>query len=99
MSERIVKTCGCGQSFTAHTWKLLTRVGVQHDRIEKIELRNCPRCRSTLAVLKTQYVREPSPALLDTLAKRIGYGGKKGSAARRKMLRAAPHELARRFPS
>jgi hypothetical protein len=50
-------------------------------------------------VLKRQYVREPSPALLDTLAKRIGYGGKKGSAARRKMLRAAPHELARRFPS
>jgi hypothetical protein len=41
----VLKTCGCGQSYTAVTWKLLKLLG----RVEGLELRNCG-CGSTLAV-------------------------------------------------
>lgn len=43
-----MKTCRCGAKYTAAEWKKLRYVGVQQGVGERIELRNCAHCRSTL---------------------------------------------------
>jgi hypothetical protein len=79
MSGPIVKSCACGRTFTAHTWKLLAKVGHHRDFVEKLELRNCP-CGSTIAMVVRRYMRDPDVGLL---LRRTEYGGRKARAALR----------------
>ena len=49
------KQCACGQSYDEGRWETLRYVGVQHVPAElglpDLELRNCERCCSTLAIV------------------------------------------------
>jgi len=49
------KTCGCGEVFSEHQWENLRYVGVQKMPADyglpDMELRNCSRCGSTMAVV------------------------------------------------
>ena len=78
-----IKSCMCGNAFSAYTWKLLPRVGYHKDWAEKLELRNCP-CGSTIAIVKRHYMSDPD---VHTLACRALYGGRKARSARRKLTR------------
>lgn len=49
----IVRSCGCGLSFTVEEWVLLPLIGEMGDEIETVELRNC-HCGSTLAIEMTE---------------------------------------------
>lgn len=45
------KSCGCGQVFTVVEWSEdLEHVGIYVDEVEYLDMRNCPACKSTLAV-------------------------------------------------
>ncbi len=48
------KVCGCGQSFTEEQWEELQYCGVQKVPptfgMPDMELRNCSRCSSTMAI-------------------------------------------------
>lgn len=47
------KLCGCGERITEDAWERLHYVGVQKsglDNFPDLELRNCGRCRSTIAI-------------------------------------------------
>lgn len=50
------KTCSCGRDFTKKEWQKLKFVGVQdtvdEEHFYRLELRNCPTCRSTIGVEK-----------------------------------------------
>lgn len=51
------KVCGCGESFEEDDWERLKYVGVQKsglDGFPDLELRNCGRCSSTLALAVPQ---------------------------------------------
>lgn len=54
--EPAFKSCGCGARYSAETWAALEVLGFQHfeqDGIapeQTIEIRNCSRCNSSLAV-------------------------------------------------
>jgi hypothetical protein len=80
MSGPIVKSCACGRTFTAHTWKLLAKVGHHRDFVEKLELRNCP-CGSTIARVTRRFMRAEPNVLI--LLNRLNYGGHKARAALR----------------
>jgi hypothetical protein len=46
----VVKRCACGASYTAATWAALVLVGHVDDDGERVELRNCGACGSTIAL-------------------------------------------------
>lgn len=48
---RVVKRCACGREYSAAAWSALTYVGEQDDGVERLELRNCGECGSTVAIL------------------------------------------------
>lgn len=41
--------CACGAAYDATSWRRLHYVGVQSSGVDRIELRNCGRCDSTIA--------------------------------------------------
>ena len=48
------KSCSCGASITEDAWERLPYVGVQRSGLPDypdLELRNCGRCKSTLAIV------------------------------------------------
>lgn len=48
------KVCSCGDSFSEEEWERLRYVGVQKSGLPDfpdLELRNCGRCMSTLAIV------------------------------------------------
>lgn len=47
------KTCGCSHKISEDDWERLPYVGIQEgtDNIPSLELRNCARCSSTLAIV------------------------------------------------
>lgn len=45
------KRCSCGTEHDLASWSKLAYVGVMCDGVERIELRNCRACNSTIAVL------------------------------------------------
>jgi hypothetical protein len=50
---KVVSKCRCGRSYTLTEWKKLQYVGIMDDRDiggEIIELRNCSKCGSTIAI-------------------------------------------------
>lgn len=49
----VIKVCSCGRCFSRTLWERLRFVGMQG----QLELRNCTRCRSTLA-LPVQWVSQ-----------------------------------------
>lgn len=49
-SDRVVKSCGCGRSFSSRGWTRLEYVGLQRDPYGDIELRNCA-CGSTIGIV------------------------------------------------
>ena len=44
------KVCSCSVSYTPADWRSLLLVGYQDDGVERLELRQCARCHSTMAV-------------------------------------------------
>lgn len=46
----VVKRCACGASYTAATWAVLVLVGHVDDEGERVALRNCGACGSTIAL-------------------------------------------------
>lgn len=58
--EMPMKTCSCGQHYTAEEWKGLPYVGRQDDEVEHIELRLCSACGTTLGVVLWTAPQEPS---------------------------------------
>jgi hypothetical protein len=51
MTTPILKTCGCGKSYTLQQWRQLRFVGVLEMGEERFsELRNCAKCCSTIGV-------------------------------------------------
>lgn len=47
------KKCGCGAAITEEQWETMRYVGIQHsgfDDMPDLELRNCHRCSSTIAI-------------------------------------------------
>ena len=88
MSGPVVKICRCSASYTAHTWKLLPKIGRQRDWVIDLELRHCTSCETTLAIARRRRGEGPTLAVL---RKRAAYGGRKGrSALRRLRERRAP---------
>ena len=51
--KKVIKTCGCGRSYTRAEWEKLHFVGVQETESSRtryrLEMRNCI-CRSTIGV-------------------------------------------------
>lgn len=47
-SARLFVRCSCGSWID---WRRARWVGVQQDDVERLELRNCPRCGSTRALV------------------------------------------------
>ena len=48
------KVCGCGQHISEEDWERLYYVGVQKSGLDKfpdLEMRNCRKCGSTLAIV------------------------------------------------
>lgn len=53
-----MKRCsGCGREFTRAQWDELEYVGPMDDGFEGLELRNCPDCDSTIAIVL--YTNDP----------------------------------------
>lgn len=53
--DPIAKTCGCGARYTRAEWEALTIVGNYADEVEKLEMRQCTACASTLAIVVETY--------------------------------------------
>lgn len=56
-AERWPKPCSCGLEFSEDEWESLEYVGVQRsgmDDVPDLELRNCGRCHSTVAIAVTR---------------------------------------------
>jgi formate dehydrogenase maturation protein FdhE len=49
--QNFPKRCSCGRRYDERQWNALEFVGPQEDEVEKLELRNCPRCNSTIAII------------------------------------------------
>jgi len=47
-TKPIIKSCGCGLTYNASQWRRLPLVSRSSDDVERVELRNCRRCHSTL---------------------------------------------------
>lgn len=48
------KVCGCGESISEDDWENLQYLGVQKSGLDKfpdLEMRNCRKCQSTLAII------------------------------------------------
>ncbi len=57
------RKCSCGAVYSREEWDRLPYVGTQDDGVEVVLLRNCARCKSTMAV-----VIGPSPKRKPTCA-------------------------------
>ena len=50
-ASTVVKRCVCGREWTAETWRELPYVGIQEfEDSPRLELRQCDKCGSTLAL-------------------------------------------------
>lgn len=46
----VVKRCSCKVEYTAASWAALKSLGIQECAGPRLDLRNCPNCRSTMAL-------------------------------------------------
>ena len=56
------RVCGCGRSIPREEWDALPLVGHMDDDVERLQLKNCPTCDSTIAIFAPESTEEAACA-------------------------------------
>jgi hypothetical protein len=92
--EEIIKTCPCGETYTRKRWGELAFVGRQESEDGLMELRNCPKCRSTIVVIVEGAARAGRPLATkdEHLSQQCGLYGDHAHCPRETTLGTGPCE-------